>query len=102
MPIHKLTASKIASLIRTKHTGRVNDGGNLYLDLQDGTGYWLFRYKRFGKQHYMGIGPARSVTLDDARNAALTARKDLHAERDPIATRKATQIAAQLEAAKAI
>jgi integrase len=102
LPIHKLTPSKIAALIRDKHTGRASDGGNLYLDMQDGTGQWLFRYERVGVQHYISFGPQRTVPIETARAAALTARQDLRAGRDPKATREAKRLAEQREAAKQI
>jgi integrase len=102
MPIEKLSPSKIAAFIRNKHTGRVSDGGNLYLDMQDGCGQWLFRYERLGKQHYLSFGPQRTVTIETARADALAARQDLQEGRDPRQTREAACIAAEIEASKRV
>jgi hypothetical protein len=102
MPYAKLTRSTIASLTRNKHTGRVNDGAGLYLEMQGGTGFWIFRWKRLGKQHYMGLGPLHTVTAENSRAAALAARKDLREGRDPKVAREAARIAAQIEASKRV
>jgi integrase len=102
MSYGKLARSTIAALVRNKHTGRVGDGAGLYLDFQQGAAFWLLRWKRLDKQHYMGLGPLHTVSADDARAAALAARKDLRAGLDPRATREAARLAAQLEAAKRV
>src|SRR5262249_16331058 len=68
MPIHKLSQSKLNALVRDKHTGRIGDGGGLYLDLDRGTGHWLFRFKRFYKTKYLGIGSTNTVTVGEGRD----------------------------------
>jgi integrase len=102
MAIHRLNPRTIAALARAKRTCRIADGGNLYLDMQGGTGHWLFRWYRLGKQHFMSIGPASAVTVEDARAAALAAKKDLRAGLDPREAREGRRQAELREAAKQV
>jgi hypothetical protein len=60
------------------------DGGGLYL--QEGRA-WIFRYKRNGRTRMMGLGPLELVSLAEARELALAARKQLLAGIDPLAAR---------------
>ena len=72
-------AEKITALF-VKHIdrpGKYGDGGNLYLQVRKSTRKipsdavtksWLFRYSRFGKDVWMGLGPYPDVSLSDARN----------------------------------
>jgi integrase len=99
MPIHKLTPSRVAAFARERKQGLHSDGGNLYLQIDGGSASWVFRFKRFGCTRYMGLGPLHTVTLSEARDLALAARKVLHQGRDPLAARKAKR---QAEAGKAI
>src|SRR6185437_234054 len=77
------------------------DGGGLYLQARGAGGCsWVFRYERSGIQRYLGLGSAELVTLADAREKALAARKMLLVGTDPIEAGKAARAAAALEAAK--
>src|SRR5690606_8323767 len=55
---------------------------------------WVFRYTRQGRERYMGLGATHTVSLADARQAALEARKVLAEGRDPIHARPAARAAA--------
>ena len=71
-------AERITALF-VKHTqrpGKYPDGGNLYLQVRKSTRKietdavtksWLFRYSRFGKDTWLGLGPYPDVTLSEAR-----------------------------------
>lgn len=90
----KLTAMGIKRLTKA---GRYGDGGNLYFNVRaNGSRAWLLRYKLPGqKPREMGLGSEADVSLADAREHAREARRLLQAGKDPIATREASQRAAQ-------
>lgn len=80
--------------------GKYPDGGNLYLQVaesvrKDGTTVktksWAFRYSRFGKDTWLGLGPYPDVTLKAARDAALSLRRKKHAGIDPLSDKQARQ-----------
>jgi len=78
---------------KTTRPGKYPDGGNLYLQVaesarRDGsivkTKSWAFRYSRFGKDTWLGLGAYPDVTLKAAREAALALRRKKHAGVDPL------------------
>jgi integrase len=81
--IHKLSAAKVAALIKAGQQGRHGDGGGLYLQIDGGSAAWLFRYIRQGKERMVGLGPARDVSLAQAREKADAHRKTLARDDDP-------------------
>lgn len=88
-PIHKLSARAVAT---TTAKGYHPDGGGLYLQVTaTGAKSWVLRFKRLGKAREMGLGSASVVTLQEARHAALEARKVLAQGKDPITQRRAVQ-----------
>jgi len=97
--IHKLTALTIE---RARRKGRYGDGGGLYLDVAaGGTKVWLFRYKRFGKTRFIGLGSlANGVSVTEARAEAARLREHLRQGRDPLVVRRQERVATALEAAK--
>jgi integrase len=85
--IHRLTTRGVAALTKP---GRHADGGNLYLQISpSGSRQWTFLFERNHKQREMGLGSADagSVTLADAREKALEARRQLAQGFDPIEAR---------------
>src|SRR5438552_11784424 len=86
----KLSARRVETLLEP---GRYADGGNLYLFITSNGGKrWTFFY-RFGKtadgkpiRREMGLGSAAKgeVSLAEARDKALAARKLLNSGTDPI------------------
>jgi integrase len=89
--IGKLTALAIS---KAKKAGRYADGGNLYLNISNtGSKSWLFRYKRDGKGHWMGLGSLDTYSLQEARERARWARQLVGGQRDPIAEKHAAQAA---------
>jgi len=99
-------AEKITALF-VKHVsrpGKYGDGGNLYLQVHTWTRKsagnavtksWLFRYSRFGKQVWMGLGPYPDVSLSEARNLATRERKKILQGIDPLSDKRARKIAAR-------
>lgn len=82
LPPNQLTVRKIASL----KDGVYGDGGNLWITIRGETRAWTFRYKSplTGKRREMGLGPARDVSLSEARSKAAEARRLLLEGRDPL------------------
>jgi integrase len=81
----KLTARAAA----TKKPGRYGDGGGLWLVVStSGARKWAFRFTWQGRVTEMGLGAADAVSLADAREAALLARKTLASGQNPIEARR--------------
>jgi len=81
----KLTARAAA----TTKPGRYGDGAGLYLVVSEsGARKWVFRFSFAGKVTEMGLGSADSVTLAEAREKALEARRTVAAGRNPIEARR--------------
>jgi integrase len=84
--IHRLTKAQVQRARRRW----LCDGGGLYL--QAGRS-WIFRYKRDGHTHMMGLGPCHTISLPRARELARAAREQLHAGIDPLAARASSRAA---------
>lgn len=84
----RLTARQVETI---KTPGRHADGGNLYLNVTaTGARSWIFLWSRAGRQREMGLGPARDVTLAEARDLASQHRRAILAGHDPLELRKAS------------
>ena len=71
---NRLTAKAVAAA----GPGRHAHGAGLILErTARGTKSWLFRYRRDGRERWMGLGPASEVSLAQARERADAARKVL-------------------------
>lgn len=69
---------------------KLHDGDGLYLWVYlDGRKYWRMRYWQAGKEKSLSIGVYPKVTLSDARKKREDLRKQLQADLDPSAERKA-------------
>ena len=98
--INKLTALAVS---QAKRRGYYGDGGGLFLQVSaGGAKSWVFRFKVDGKLREMGLGPTHTISLAEAREKALGCRKARLDGRDPIDERKASRLAAKLDAAKAM
>ena len=88
------------TVLRAKR-GWHNDGGGLYLRVEDKhRRWWVYRYGAGGK-HYHGLGPAHTIGLAEAREQARRCRQLLLEGADPIAAGKARRAAIGLAAANA-
>jgi integrase len=100
--IHRLSPAKV----RSARPGWHCDGGGLYLRVTEGASglcrSWVFRWAVNGRERYHGLGPIETVSLADARDAALACRKMVREGGDPIATRKAQITAKHLAGAQAM
>ena len=94
----RLSALQVTKLTKP---GLYGDGGGLTLQITTtGAKSWLFRYMVAGKPFGMGLGPTHTVSLAEARQKALEARKLLIDGINPLTAKKQNQIAAALAAAK--
>ena len=96
----KLSALKAAKISKP---GRYGDGGGLWLQVSGvGAKSWLFRYTIAGKARQMGLGSFGTITLAQAREAALEARRSVYSGIDPINAKRSTKTQALLETALAM
>jgi len=99
----KLTAKKVAKLVRRGVKSKHHDGHGLYLQIQHrDNASWFLRYERDGKEHFPGLGPVHIVSLKLARERAQALRLQLLNAVDPIAAKKAAKAQRILAAAKAM
>src|ERR1035437_7887714 len=98
--LNKLTALQVTKLSKP---GLYGDGGGLTLQItKTGVKSWLFRYMRDGKPHGMGLGPTYTISLLEARQKALEARKLLIDGLNPLTVKRQKQQERILERAKAM
>jgi integrase len=96
----KLTVKKVELLRKTR--GRYSDGYGLYLQVVNppNNASWVFQYERGGRARAMGLGPLHTISLREARERALTARKLLLDGVDPLEARRAERDRRAAEAAR--
>jgi integrase len=91
MTIHKLNATKVQKAVCPpgKKVAWLNDGGGLMLRIAPTGGKsWIFRYQKNGRVHDVGLGSLNTVSLADARGAALDCRKLRHSGKDPLRVKR--------------
>lgn len=94
----RLSAMQVSKLTKP---GLYGDGGGLTLQITPGgVKSWLFRYMMSGKAYGMGLGPTHTVSLAEARQKALAARKLVIDGINPLAAKKQDQIAVALANAR--
>jgi integrase len=103
-----LTVKRVMRLMRKgEPRGRYLDGGpngikGLYLATESRTNAsWTLRYQLDGKAHWLGLGSARTFSLEQARHRAKEARQRLADGVDPIQAKRADR-AAKLAASAAV
>ena len=85
----RLTALQVK---RATRPGMHADGGGLYLYVQAGGGKsWVFRYMLNGRAREMGLGPAHTISLSEARDMARDARRLKFDGIDPIDQRRSAR-----------
>ncbi|MDP1998342.1 MAG: integrase arm-type DNA-binding domain-containing protein [Rhodoferax sp.] len=96
--LNRLTALQVSKLNKP---GLYGDGGGLTLQItRTGVKSWLFRFMREGKAYGMGLGATHTISLAEARQKALEARKLLADGLNPMAVKKQKLLALALERAK--
>ena len=92
--LNRLSAREVATITKR---GWHADGGGLYLQVSKSGGKsWVFRYKRHGRAHVMGLGPTHDVPLKHARSRAQECRQKLLDGLDPMAERTRERMEARL------
>ena len=85
-----------ATSLRRLGAGMHCDGGGLCLQVtHSGARSWIFRFRLFGRAREAGLGSLNTVSLEEAREAALQCRKLLRDGRDPIEERRSRLAAAR-------
>jgi integrase len=98
--LNRLSALKVT---RAKEPGMYADGGSLYLRVAEGgSRQWIFRYVTNGRLRDMGLGPAHTLTLAEARERATEARKLRLDGIDPLEHRRARMAALRAADARTI
>src|SRR5260370_41179918 len=89
-PMRYPSAKELAKLNRP---GRYAVGHGAYLQISKwNTRAWVFRYRRSGKTHHVGLGSCQYVTLAEAREKAHAIRRRMVLDDiDPLAARRAKQ-----------
>ena len=74
---------------KVKKRGTYSDGGGLILRVAPGVSkQWQFRYRLQYRERYLGLGGLQTVSLSQAREAAMSARQMLLSGLDPIEERR--------------
>jgi integrase len=92
--------STVKKVQRQTQPGKFADGNRLYLQVHGNNRSWIFRYKRFGRTRWMGLGPVATYNLDEALELARKARQQIKEGVDPLLARKARLAAERLAANK--
>src|SRR5712671_4277886 len=88
---------------KTKVGFHADSTRGLYLRVAPGgSKSWVYRFQLRGDRRRMGLGPVDLVSLAEARDAALAARRLVLAGQDPIDIRRGERDTAALAKAKAI
>ena len=98
--IERLSALKVA---HAREPGIFADGDGLYLQVTNAEARsWIFRYRRNGKHHEMGLGSLKVVSLAQAREKALKCRQQIADGTDPLAAREAGRVRQAIDDVRAI
>ena len=100
MDMTKLTARTVASLPDGWHL----DEHGLYLQVSSGGAgrSWVYRYVQAGRQRYIGLGPAHTISLAKARELARECREQRLRGLDPLEERQRQRQALIAERARRI
>ena len=95
----RLTTKRVLRAL--KAPGRYPDGDGLYLQVATpGSGSWLLRYERDGRERMLGLGPVHTIPLKLAREKARDARQRLLDGIDPVEQRREAKAKHVLDAAR--
>lgn len=94
---NKLTQMQVS---RLKEPGLHGDGAGLWLKVTEhGSKSWILRYTLDGRERWTGLGPYPVVSLADAREKALSLKKQVNLGIDPIQHKKNAQALASAKEA---
>ena len=98
-------ANKLTQLqaTRLKEPGLHGDGAGLWLKVTEGgSKSWILRYAFNGRERWTGLGPYPEVSLADARDKAMTWRRQVRQGIDPMQVKHQAAAVARAEQAKTI
>lgn len=97
MSIGKLTDIKCkkAQYSADGSGNKLSDGGGLYLHLKNSGKYWRLNYRFLGKQKTLSLGVYPQVTLAEARDRRVEAKKLIDDGKDPGIEKKIAKIELQ-------
>jgi integrase len=96
----RLSATKVAKL---RQPGKYGDGRGLWLYVGAvGGRSWVYRYMCDGVAREMGLGPCSDISLQEARERARAARKQILDGLDPLQARRDLRAKAKLESARGV
>jgi len=75
--LHVLKALAVSKAKPKEKPYKLADGGGLYLLVNKAGKYWRYDYRFMGKRKTLALGVFPTVTLDDARERHLKARREL-------------------------
>tara|TARA_B100000686_G_scaffold315138_1_gene361783 strand:+ start:535 stop:1725 length:1191 start_codon:yes stop_codon:yes gene_type:complete len=85
----KLTVKQCDNEKPGLRTRKVFDGRGLFLEIRpNGAKYWRMKYRYGGKEKLMALGVYPEVSLKDAREKCLEARRELDNGQDPMQSKK--------------
>ncbi len=91
----------VAAVAKLKKQGRYGVGDGVYLQISKWkTRAWVFRYERFGKAHYMGLGPCHLTSLAQARAKGRDAQRMLLDGDDPLSAKRQKRTSEALRLAR--
>lgn len=93
----KLTHIKCQSAKPKEKTYKLFDGHGLFLEIRpNGARYWRVKYRHLGKEKLLALGTYPEISLGEAREKCLEARKKLEKNIDPsTAKQEAKRLAKQ-------
>lgn len=84
-----LSESRVAKSVAKERPYKLADGGGLYLTITPAGGkLWRYNYRYQGKQKTLSIGQWPVVSLQEARNAVIEAKRRLKEGQDPSAAKQ--------------
>jgi len=96
-------ALSVKKIARLNEPGRYFDRDNLYLQVRnEANKSWLMRYTLDGRERWCGLGPLRTLDLEDARARCRKFRQMLLDGIDPIEYKRQRRAAKRLEDAKSV
>lgn len=95
----KLTDLKCKTTQPKEKSYRLSDGNGLYFEVHpNGSKYWRLRYRYLGKEKLQALGVYPEVSLSEARDKCIEAKKLLRDGIDPAQAKKETKRQAQIKA----
>jgi len=88
----KLTARQVSTARPMEKAYKLADGGGLYLLVNpNGSRYWRMKYRYAGKEKLLSIGVYPDITLAEAREKRVEAKRMLAAGNDPSEAKQAAK-----------